>query len=125
MLFILERLSVTPRSPDGSREPLDPIVAAMAQVQRIAATSRRVDDTVAQVPWGMSATTTIGAHASLRIEAYADELRRAIARYEPRLQSLMVDVERTADPLSPSRLLVTAVFPGEEQPRGLRVPAPY
>ncbi len=125
MLFLFERLSVNPRRADGSREPLNPAIAAMAQVQRIAATSRRIDDAVAQVPWGMPATTTIGAQATVQLEAFAEQLGRAIARYEPRLRSVKVDVERCTDPLGPYRLLVTAVFPGEEQPRDVRVPAPY
>jgi len=125
MLFLLERLSVQPPRPDGTREPLDPADAAVAQVQRIAATSRRLDDSVAQVPWGLPAATEIGAHATNQLEVFAQAMRKAIARYEPRLHSVDIVVERTVDPLSPYQLRITAVFPGDVEPRDVRMPAPF
>lgn len=126
MLYLLERLSVPQPRANGARgDALSPADAAVAQVQRIVATSRRLEDEVAQVPWGMPGATEIGAHDKVRLEAYADALGKAIARHEPRLASVKIEVVRTDDPLGPYRLQLTALFPGEEQPRNLCVPAPY
>jgi hypothetical protein len=125
MQFLFERLSVLPRSLDGKAEPFDEISAAIAQIQRIASTARSVGDGVGVVPWGMRAVPTIGASATLQIEAYAKTLGDAIARYEPRLTSVQVSVERNDDPLSPYGLLVSAIFPDEDQPRNVRVAAPF
>lgn len=135
MLYLLERLSVSPRRADGRREPLDPADAAVAQIQRIAAIARRVEDGVAQVPWGLPAPVEMGAAASVRLDVYAQALADAIARHEPRLSAVKVEVERTgADhvgtdqtggALAPYRLRISALFPGEDQPRDVRVPAPY
>lgn len=125
MQFLFERLSVLPRNLDGRSEPFDQVAAVIAQIQRIASTARRVGDTVAVVPWGMRSVPTMGASATLQIEAYAKTLADAIARYEPRLKSVQVSVERSDDPLSPYGLLVSAVFPDEDQPRNVRVAAPF
>jgi predicted component of type VI protein secretion system len=124
MQFLFERLSVLPRSLDGKAEPFDEVAAVVAQIQRIASTMRSVGDGVGVVPWGMRAVPTIGANATLQIEAQAKALGDAIARYEPRLTSVRVSVERRDDPLNPYGLLVSAVFPDEDQPRNVRVAAP-
>lgn len=123
--FLFERLSVLPRNLDGVAEPFDQVAAIVAQIQRIASTARSVGDSVGVVPWGMRAVPTIGASATLQIEAYAKTLGDAIARYEPRIKSVRVSVERNEDPLSPYGLLVSAVFPDENQPRNVRVAAPF
>ena len=125
MQFLFERLSVLPRGPDGKSEPFDEVAAVVAQIQRIASTTRSVGDGVGVVPWGMRAVPTLGSNATLQIEAYAKALGEAIARYEPRLTSVRVSVERRDDPLSPYGLLVNAVFPDEDQPRNVRVAVPY
>lgn len=125
MLFLLERLSVPPQRAGGVRDMPSPADAAVAQVQRIVASARRLDDDVAQVPWGMPTATEIGAYANVRLDAYADALGKAIAKHEPRMRSVRVEVVRTGDPLEPYRLQVTAMLPGEDQPRNLSVPAPY
>ena len=125
MLYLLERLSVSPTHGKGPCEPLDPADAAVAQIQRIAAIARRVDDGVAQVPWGLPATVDIGATATVQLEHYAQALAEAIARHEPRLSAVKVEVERAGDALAPYRLRISALFPGEDQPRDVRVPAPY
>lgn len=125
MQFLFERLSVLPRGLDGRTEPFDEVAAVTAQIQRIASTSRQVGDAVAGVPWGMRSVVTMGSDATLQIEAYAKMLGDAIVRYEPRLTSVKVSVERGEDPLSPYGLLVNAVFPDEAQPRNVRVAAPY
>lgn len=124
MQFLFERLNAFPRNLDGKAEPFDPAVAIVAQIQRIASTARNVGDWVGVVPWGMRAVPTIGASATLQLEAYAKTLGEAIARYEPRIRSVRVSVERNDDPLSPYGLLVSAVFPDEDQPRNVRVAAP-
>ncbi len=125
MLYLLERLSVSPRRANGRRAPVDPADAAVAQIQRIAAIARRVEDGVAQVPWGLPAPVEIGAAANVRLEAYAQVLADAIVRHEPRLSAVKVEVERIGDALAPYRLRISALFPGEDQPRDVRVPAPY
>ncbi len=125
MQFLFERLSVLPRNLDGRSEPFDQVAAVIAQIQRIASTARSVGDSVAVVPWGMRSVPTMGASATLQIEAYAKTLGDAIARYEPRLKSVQVSVERNDDPLSPYGLLVSAIFPDEDQPRNVRVAAPF
>lgn len=125
MQFLFERLSVLPRGLDGRVEPFDEVAAVTAQIQRIASTSRQVGDAVAGVPWGMRSVVTMGSNATVQIEAYAKMLGDAIVRYEPRLTSVNVSVERGEDPLSPYALLVNAVFPDEAQPRNVRVAAPY
>ena len=125
MQFLFERLSVMPRDLDGRVEPFDEVAAVTAQIQRIASTSRHAGDAIASVPWGMRSVVTMGATATLQIEAYAKQLGDAIARHEPRLTSVRVSVERGEDPLSPYALLVNAVFPDEAQPRNVRVAAPY
>ncbi|NOT89652.1 MAG: type VI secretion system baseplate subunit TssE [Lysobacter sp.] len=125
MQFLFERLSVLPRNLDGRSEPFDQVAAVIAQIQRIASTARSVGDSVAVVPWGMRSVPTMGASATLQIEAFAKTLGDAIARYEPRLKSVQVSVERHDDPLSPYGLLVSAIFPDEDQPRNVRVAAPF
>ncbi len=125
MQYLFERLSVMPRGLDGRAEPFDEVAAVTAQIQRIASTSRQVGDTIAGVPWGMRSVVTMGSSATVQIEAYAKMLKNAIVRYEPRLNSVEVRVERSGDPLGPYGLLVTAVFPDEAQPRNVRVVAPY
>lgn len=125
MQFLFERLSVLPRSLDGKAEPFDEVAAAVAQIQRIASTARSVGHSVGVVPWGMRAVPTLGASATLQIEAYAKTLGDAIERYEPRLRSVRISVERSEDPLSPYGLLVSAIFPNEDQPRNVRVAAPF
>lgn len=125
MQFLFERLSVLPRSLDGKAEPFDEVAAAVAQIQRIASTARSVGHSVGVVPWGMRAVPTLGASATLQIEAYAKTLGDAIECYEPRLRSVRISVERSEDPLSPYGLLVSAIFPNEDQPRNVRVAAPF
>lgn len=125
MQFLFERLSVLPRGLDGRVEPFDEVAAVTAQIQRIASTSRQVGDAIAAVPWGMRSVVTMGSNATVQIEAYAKMLGDAIARYEPRLSSVSVSVERGEDPLSPYGLLVNAVFPDEARPRNVRIAAPY
>lgn len=125
MQFLFERLSVLPRGLDGRVEPFDEVAAVAAQIQRIASTSRQAGDATAAVPWGMRSVATMGSHATFQIDAYAKMLGEAIARYEPRLRSVRVSVERGEDPLSPYGLLVNAVFPDEAQPRNVRIAAPY
>ncbi len=125
MQFLFERLSVPPRGLDGRAEPFDEVAAVTAQIQRIAATSRHAGEAIPAVPWGMRSVVTVGSNATVQIEAYAKLLREAIVRYEPRLTSVGVSVERGEDPLSPYGLLVNAVFPGEAQPRNVRIAAPY
>lgn len=125
MQFLFERLSVLPRGLDGHAEPFDEVAAVTAQIQRIASTSRNTGDAIAGVPWGMRSVVTMGSNATVQIEAYAKMLGDAIVRYEPRLTSVNVSVERGEDPLSPYGLLVNAVFPDEAQPRNVRVAAPY
>jgi predicted component of type VI protein secretion system len=125
MQYLFERLSVLPRNLDGKVEPFDQAAAIVAQIQRIASTSRCVGDAVGVVPWGMRAVPTIGANATLQIEAYAKTLSDAIARYEPRVKSVCVSIERNDDPLSPYGLMVSAIFPDENQPRNVRVAAPF
>jgi predicted component of type VI protein secretion system len=125
MLYLFERISVRPRGSDGKPEAFDEAAAAAAQVQRIASTWRNAGATVAVVPWGMQAVTTLGASATVQLEAYAQKLGEAIARHEPRLKSVRVSVEPRDDALSPYGLVINASFPGEEQPRNVRVAAPY
>lgn len=125
MQFLFERLSVLPRGLDGRVEPFDEVAAVTAQIQRIASTSRQGGDAIAAVPWGMRSVVTMGSNATVQIEAYAKMLGDAIARYEPRLSSVSVSVERGEDPLSPYGLLVNAVFPDEARPRNVRIAAPY
>lgn len=124
MQYLFERLSVTPRGLDGLPEPFDETAAILAQIQRIVATGRLVGDGIGAVPWGMASVTTVDANAVGRIDAYARRLADAIARYEPRLSGVEVEVERSAQPLMPYCLKVTATFPGEDEPRNVRVPAP-
>lgn len=124
MQFLFERLSVTPRGLDGLHEPFDETAAILAQIQRIVATGRLVGDGIGAVPWGMASVTTIGATAIGRIDAYARRLADAIALHEPRLREVRVEVERSGQPLMPYSLKVTAIFPGEDEPRDVRVPAP-
>jgi predicted component of type VI protein secretion system len=59
------------------------------------------------------------------IDAYAQALREAIVRHEPRLREVRVEAERATDALSPWRLVVSAVFPNEDQPRNVCVAAPF
>lgn len=125
MQFLLERLSLRPRGPDGREEPFDPVAAAMAQIQRIVATGRQSGGGIGAVPWGMPSTTTISAGSTRELSAYADVLRERIQRHEPRLSEVKVEVERSGDPLSPYVLVVSAVFPNEDEPRDLRIPAPF
>lgn len=125
MQFLFERLSAFPRNLDGKAEPFDQAAAIVAQIQRIASTARSVGDSAGVVPWGMRAVPTMGASATLQFEAYARTLGEAIARYEPRIRSVRVSVERNEDPLSPYGLLVSAMFPDENQPRNVRVAAPF
>ena len=125
MQFLFERLSVLPRNLDGRSESFDQVAAVIAQIQRIASTARSVGDSVGVVPWGMRSVPTLGASATLQIEAYAKTLGDAIERYEPRLRSVRISVERSEDPLSPYGLLVSAIFPNEDQPRNVRVAAPF
>ena len=125
MQFLFERLSVVPKRVDGKAEPFDEVAAVAAQIQRIASTARSVGRVVGVVPWGMRSVPTIGASATVQIAAYAKTLGEAIERYEPRLKSVRVSVERREDSLSPYGLLVSAIFPDEDQPRNVRVAAPY
>jgi predicted component of type VI protein secretion system len=125
MLFLFERLSVLPRGIDGKAEPFDEEAAVMAQIQRIASTGRLAGDAIPAVPWGMRSATTIGANATLQLDAYAKTLGEAIERHEPRLSSVQVSVEHRDDALSPYGLVVSATFPDEEQPRNVRVAAPF
>lgn len=123
MQFLFERLSVTPRGLDGRHEPFDEIAAILAQIQRIVASNRLVGEGIGAVPWGMSSITTVGAESVGQVDAYAKRLAAAIAMCEPRLRDVRVDVERGEQPLMPYRLKVTALFPGEDEPRDLHVPA--
>lgn len=125
MLYLFERISACPCGSDGKVEGFDEAAAVLAQIQRIASTRRQVGGVIAAVPWGMQATTTIGESASVQLESYARALGEAIARYEPRLASVRVSVEPRDDALSPYGLLINARFPGEEQPRNVRVAAPF
>ncbi len=125
MQFLFERLSVLPRDLDGKSESFDEVTAVIAQIQRIASTARSIGDGIAVVPWGMRAVPTLGASATIQIGAYAKTLGEAIARYEPRLTSVQVSVEHNDDPLSPYGLQVSAIFPDEDQPRNVRVAAPF
>lgn len=125
MLYLFERLSVRPRGGDGKSEAFDETAAVLAQIQRIAATGRRIGDSVATVPWGLPAVTTIGESATVQLQDYARGLAAAIARYEPRLKSVRVLVEPREDALGPYGLLVSACFPGDERPRNVRIAAPF
>lgn len=125
MMYLFERISVLPRGADGKEEPFDEAAAVMAQIQRIASTWRHAGQAIAAVPWGMQAVTTIGASATVQLEAYARTLGEAIERHEPRLSSVHVTVERRDDALSPCGVLINATFPDEDQPRNVRVPAPF
>lgn len=125
MQFLFERLSTVPRSLDGQVEPFDQNAAIVAQIQRIASTGRLVGQGIPAVPWVMPSVVTMGASAIGRIDAYAQALREAIVRHEPRLRDVRVDTERTADAVSPWRLVVSAVFPNEDQPRNVCVAAPF
>jgi predicted component of type VI protein secretion system len=131
MMYLFERLGMRPPGHDGRPETFDETAAIMAQIQRIAATSRCVDADVAAVPWGLPSVTGIGSNATVELERYAQRLGRAIARYEPRLKGVRVTVEaeRTDDmaagyPNPPCRLVVNAIFPGESQARSLCLVAP-
>lgn len=125
MLYLFERLSVLPRGLDGKTEPFDEVAAVMAQIQRIASTSRHSGEGIPVVPWGMRPVTTIGAHATVQLDAYAKTLREAIVRHEPRLTSVQVSVEQREHALSPYGLVVSATFPNEQRPRNVRVAAPF
>ena len=125
MMYLFERISAPPRGADGKQEPFDEAAAVMAQIQRIASTGRQAGQGIAAVPWGMQAVTTMGANATIQLEAYARTLGEAIERHEPRLSSVHVTVERREDALSPYGLLISATFPDEDQPRNVRVPAPF
>lgn len=125
MQFLFERLSTLPRGLDGRQEPFDQNAAIVAQIQRIAATGRLVGQGIPAVPWGMPSVVTMGANAIGMIDAYAQVLREAIVRHEPRLREVRVETERTSDALSPWRLVVSAVFPNEDQPRNVCVAAPF
>lgn len=128
--YLFERLSVRPVGNDGRQEAFDETAAIMAQLQRIVATSRHADDNVAAVQWGLRSVVEIGTHASVALERYARQLAEAIARHEPRLKSVHVAVEPEPaenlpeSSLSPYRLVVSAVFPGETQARNVRVALP-
>lgn len=125
MQFLFERLSILPRGLDGRQEPFDQNAAIVAQIQRIASTGRLVGQDIPAVPWGMPSVVTMGASAIGMIDAYAQALREAIVRHEPRLREVRVETERTSDALSPWRLVVSAVFPDEDQPRNVCVAAPF
>lgn len=125
MLYLLERISVCPRGGNGKAEPFEEADAILAQVRRIASTGRHAGDGIAAVPWGMQSVTTIGANATNQLASYAQLLGAAIALHEPRLEAVRVTVEPRDDALSPYGLVINAIFPGEEQPRNVRVAAPY
>ena len=130
MAYLFERLSVQPIGKDGRPEAFDEAAAIMAQLQRIVATSRHADDRVAAVPWGLHSVVEIGTHASVALECYAQQLREAIARHEPRLKNVLVTLEpensesNQDGKANPYRLVVSAIFPGETQARNVRVAAP-
>jgi predicted component of type VI protein secretion system len=131
MMYLFERLSARPLGHDGRPEAFDEAATIMAQIQRIAATSRCVDADVAAVPWGLSSVGEIDSNATVELKRYARQLGQAIARYEPRLKGVRVTVEaeRTDDmaaghPNPPYRLVVNAIFPGESQARSLYLAAP-
>lgn len=130
MMYLFERLSMRPQGSDGRPEAFDEVAAVMAQIQRIAATSRHVDADAAAVPWGMPSVVEIGSNATVALERYAQRIAQAIARYEPRLKRVCVTVEAervdaaAGYPNPPYRLVVNAIFPGESQARSLYLAAP-
>lgn len=123
MPFLFERLSVRPYSAAGQIEAFDEEAAILAQVQRIVATWRRNGDAIATVPWGLQGVEEIGYRAKGQLTHYAERLAAAIATHEPRLQNVRVSIEPTADPLNPQYLLISAIFPGDDLPRSLRLAA--
>ncbi|HEX5127948.1 MAG TPA: GPW/gp25 family protein [Rhodocyclaceae bacterium] len=123
MLYLLERLSVRPRGADGKAEAFDEEAAIVAQIQRIVATWRRNDESIAAVPWGMQSVVEIGQRAKGQLELYAERLRNAIVRYEPRLRGVHVSVESSAEAVDVYYVLISGSFPGEDQPRSIRVQA--
>ncbi len=125
MLYLFERLSVRPHAGDGRPEAFDEAAAVLAQVQRIAAAGRRIGESVATVPWGLPAVTTIGESATVQLQDYARALAEAISRYEPRLRGVRVEVEARDDALGPYGLSISGCLPGDEQARTLRIAAPF
>ena len=125
MLYLFERISVRARGSDGKAEAFDEADAIVAQIRRIASTGRHAGAAIPAVPWGMQSVTTIGEKATSQLEGYAQKLQAAIVLHEPRLDAVRVSVERRDDALSPYGLVINASFPGEEQPRNVRVAAPF
>lgn len=125
MPFLLERLCARPEGLDRKPEAFDETAAILAQLQRIFSTWRRNGEFVPAVPWGMQSVVELGAGALTSLDHYAGKVAEAVARYEPRLRAVQVKVEPRSDSLGPQGLVISAVFPGEEQPRNVRVAAPY
>ncbi|MBW7901649.1 MAG: GPW/gp25 family protein [Rhodocyclaceae bacterium] len=127
-MFLFERLSVRPPGLDGRPEPFDEEAAVLAQVQRLLATARHAGEAIAVVPWGVRSPVEIGHAASVQLEALAQRLAEAIARHEPRLKNVRVTVETDPQPNAPAGcpfcLVVSALFPGDEQARDVRLAAP-
>lgn len=124
MPFLLERLSTRPLGLDRRPEAFDEEAAILAQIQRIMSTWRHLGERIARVPWGIQAVVDIGRGDTVQLAHHAAMLAQAIARYEPRLRHVRVKVEANDDPQSLHTLVLTAVFPGEDQPRTLRVAVP-
>lgn len=110
MAFLLERLAARPAGLDGRQEAFDESAAIAAQIQRLFA-SRTVHDSGASavVKWGLPNVVEMGCRDMIALARYAELARRQIVAHEPRLKDVSVTVEPQDDPITPVRLLVTAM----------------
>jgi type VI secretion system lysozyme-like protein len=110
MRFLLERLAEAA----AGVEHTDLAAAVAAQIQRIVATRSWDAGDADLLGFGMPSVVELGSANVVQLKRYAERLARLIARYEPRLANVQVEVEAAQGALTPYRLLVSATL----QPQG-------
>ncbi|CAB3646620.1 GPW/gp25 family protein [Trinickia soli] len=105
MQFLLERLAQPPTF-DGVQQ-FDLRAAIAAQIQRlVSARIARSGGDLDLLDFGTQSVVEFELHSKPQLEQYAQRLARLIARYEPRLKTPRVQIEPSAEALSPYRIAI-------------------
>ncbi|HSC79333.1 MAG TPA: type VI secretion system baseplate subunit TssE [Chitinolyticbacter sp.] len=109
MRFLFERLAGEPTLPGGVPEAFDLAAAVAAQIQRLVATRAwAAGEGESLLECGLPDAVEIGMHNKVELERYCGRLARLIARHEPRLAGVDVDVVPVKGQSSPWQLVVSA-----------------
>jgi type VI secretion system lysozyme-like protein len=119
MQYLLERLADPPQlrlatGYEGAGD-FDVRQAVLAQIRRIAA-NRPVDkdNGSALLSFGMPSIIDLSGTSDTQLRNYANRLAAAIARFEPRLTNVSVDLVPDSNPEMPSRLQINAQLLGAD-----------